>query len=57
VPADELITRALVRAAPLHGAPGSGAYQDYLLQAGRYLARRLGHEPLRLETILQQLQP
>lgn len=55
VPADELITRALLRAAPLHGVPGTAAYQDYLLQAGRYLARRLGREPLRLETILQQL--
>lgn len=56
VPADELITRALRRAAPLHGAPGTADYQDYLLRAGRYLARRLGREPLRLETILQQLQ-
>lgn len=56
VPADELITRALLRAASLHGVPGTADYQDYLLQAGRYLARRLGREPLRLETILQQLE-
>ncbi len=56
VPADELITRALLRAAPLHGAEDGAERQDYLLQAGRYLARRLGREPLRLETILQQLQ-
>lgn len=56
VPADELITRALLRAAPLHGSTGTTDYQDYLLTTGRYLARRLGREPLRLETILQRLQ-
>lgn len=56
VPADELITRALLRAAPLHGDSGTADSQDYLLAAGRYLARRLGREPLRLETILQHLQ-
>lgn len=55
VPCDELIPRALLRAAPLHGTQNTADSQDYLLQAGRYLARRLGREPLRLETILQHL--
>lgn len=55
VPVDALITRALQRSAGLHGATGTDARTTYLLRASRYLARFLAREPLRLETILRQL--
>jgi hypothetical protein len=51
IPADELIPTALLRAAPLH----TGAEYDFLLNAGRYLARNLGRDPARLERILQRI--
>jgi hypothetical protein len=51
IPADELIPTALLRAAPLH----PGGEEDFLLTAGRYLARNLGRDPARLERILQRL--
>ncbi len=50
VPADALIARALVRSSPLHRAR-----EPYLVEAARYLARYLARDPLRLETILRQL--
>lgn len=53
VPADELIVRALERSVALRPA---GLRGEYLLEAGRYLARQLGREPLRLETLLRRLQ-
>lgn len=51
IPADELIPTALLRAAPLHAK----AEYDFLLDAGRYLARNLGRDPARLERILQRI--
>lgn len=51
IPADELIPAALTRAAPLHGDMG----KYFLLDAGRYLARYLGRDPIRLERILRQI--
>jgi len=53
IPINDLITTAIRRAAGLR----SGTRDDYLLATARYLARYLGHEPLRLETILRRLQP
>lgn len=53
IPTDELIAVALTRAAALRPADER---EPYLLDAARYLARRLAHEPLRLETLLQRLQ-
>jgi hypothetical protein len=52
IPADELITTALQRAARLRP---QRVRESYLLEAARYLARHLGHDPLRLESILRQL--
>ncbi|MCD4738248.1 MAG: hypothetical protein K8R89_03190 [Anaerolineae bacterium] len=51
VPADELIAHTIQRSAKLH----AGEEQAYLLAAGRYLARQLVREPLRLETLLQRM--
>jgi hypothetical protein len=51
IPADELIPTALLRAAPLH----TDSNGDFLLNAGRYLARNLGRDPARLERILLRL--
>ncbi len=53
VPADDLIRAAVRQALALR--PGS-AGQDYRLQIGRYLARRLAQEPLRLENLLHRLE-
>lgn len=53
IPADELIPTALLRAAPLH----TDGANDFLLNAGRYLARNLGRDPVRLERILQRIAP
>jgi hypothetical protein len=52
---DALIARTLARSAQLYGDLGSDAREVYLLDATRYLARFLAHEPLRLETILRRL--
>ncbi len=52
VSAEELIPRALLRAYPLHRERGN---VDFLLEAGRYLARYLGRDPVRLERILKAL--
>ncbi len=52
-PADALIIRTLQRAQRVHPP---AAQEAYWLQAGRFLARQLGREPLRLETLLRQLQ-
>ena len=50
VPVDALVARAVQRSARLHDDR-----ETYLLRAARYLARFLAREPLRLETILRQL--
>jgi hypothetical protein len=50
VPVDALIARALQRSSRLHEAR-----EPYLVEAARYLARYLARDPLRLETILRQL--
>ncbi len=55
VPADALITRRLQRNAARLPAGEPQARESYLLETARYLARRLAHDPLRLETILRQL--
>jgi hypothetical protein len=52
VPTNELIPTALRRAARLH--PDTHL-EDFYLTAGRYLARYLGRDPIRLEQILRQL--
>lgn len=51
VPADELIPMALRRAANQQPESIRG---DFYLNAGRYLARYLGRDPIRLEQILRQ---
>ncbi|MBN2003236.1 MAG: hypothetical protein JXA21_07745 [Anaerolineae bacterium] len=51
VPADELIPMALRRAAQLQP---EAKQQEFYLDAGRYLARYLGRDPIRLEQILRQ---
>lgn len=53
IPTDELIAVALTRAAALRPVEER---EPYLLDAARYLARQLGREPLRLETLLRRLQ-
>jgi len=53
VPTNDLIPTALRRAAKLRSAEQRGAFY---LQAGRYLARYLGRDPIRLEQILRQLE-
>ncbi|MBN1876872.1 MAG: hypothetical protein JXA33_21800 [Anaerolineae bacterium] len=50
VPADELIPRALLRSSKLRP---EAIREDFLLQAGRYLAHILGRDPIRLERILR----
>ncbi len=52
LPADELMARALIHAANLRPQAEQRAY---LTRMGRYLARYLGHDPLRLEKILRQI--
>lgn len=51
IPTDELIPAALLRAAELRPA----ARAEFLLEAGRYLARYLGRDPIRLERVLTRL--
>lgn len=51
VPADELIPMALRRAAQLQP---EDKQQEFYLDAGRYLARYFGRDPIRLEQILRQ---
>ncbi|HEY89238.1 MAG TPA: hypothetical protein G4N98_05835 [Thermoflexia bacterium] len=51
VPTDELIARAIQRSAKLHAEE----QQTYLITTGRYLARQLVREPLRLETLLRRM--
>lgn len=51
IPTDELIPAALLRAAELRPA----ARVEFLLEAGRYLARYLGRDPIRLERVLTRL--
>ncbi len=51
VPADELIPMALQRAAQLQP---ENTRREFYLEAGRYLARYLGRDPIRLEQILRQ---
>ncbi len=53
LPTDALIVRALERAIKTQPTEMREAW---LLTAGRYLARQLGREPLRLETLLHRLQ-
>ncbi len=53
VPADELIVTVLRQAAQLRP---QGTRETYMLTSARYLARHLGREALRLETMLRQLQ-
>jgi len=55
VPTDALIARTLERSAGLYGNPGTKEREAYLIPALRYLARYMTREPLRLETILQQI--
>jgi len=52
VPADELIPTALQRAA-MSRTPS--ARPDFLLECGKYLARYMGREPMRLEKILRSI--
>ena len=52
VPADELIPTALQRAARLRPVAQREAFY---VEAGRYLARYLGRDPIRLERILRRL--
>ncbi len=52
IPADELMARALLHAALLRPQV---TRRDYLTGMGRYLARYLSGDPLRLEKILRQL--
>jgi len=52
VPANDLIPTALRRAAKLREVEQQDAFY---LEAGRYLARYLGRDPIRLEQILRQL--
>ena len=52
VPANDLIPTALRRAAQLYEPE---AREAFYLQAGRYLARYLGRDPIRLEQMLRQL--
>ncbi len=52
VPTDELIPTALLRAAQLRP---EAARPGFLLSAGRYLARYLGRDPIRLERILTRI--
>lgn len=54
VPADDLIPTALRRAAALHPPADR---ESFYLEAGRYLARNLGRDPVRLERILRRLEP
>lgn len=50
IPADELIPACLMRVAPLHEDEAG-----FKLEAGRYLARYLGRDPVRLEKILLRI--
>ncbi len=52
VPANELIPAALKKAADLRSESQLDAFY---LEAGRYLARYIGRDPVRLELILRQL--
>ena len=51
IPTDELIPSVLLRAAPLH----EDEDYDFLLEAGRYLARNLGRDPVHLERLLLRI--
>ena len=51
IPADELIPTTLLRTVAHH----PGDQQAYLISAGRYLARHLGRDPIRLEKILRRI--
>ncbi len=53
VPADELIPTALRRAAGLRPSEQRDAFY---VDAGRYLARNLGRDPVRLERVLRRLE-
>ncbi len=52
IPADDLMARALLHAALLRP---EAERRGYLTRMGRFLARYLGGDPLRLEKILRQL--
>jgi hypothetical protein len=52
VPTDELIPTVLRRAA---GLRPEALREEFFIEAGRYLARYLGRDPIRLERILRQL--
>jgi len=52
VQSDELIPVALRRAAELQP---SDTRESYLLEAGRYLARYMGRDPVRLDRVLRQI--
>ncbi len=52
VPADELIPAALRTAALLRS---ESERDGYLVSAGRYLARLMGRDPIRLESLLRRL--
>jgi hypothetical protein len=51
LPADELIPTVLLQTAPEH----RDDRQDYLLKAGRYLARHLARDPARLDKVLRRI--
>jgi hypothetical protein len=51
LPADELIPTVLLRTAPDDGDDRRRA----LIEAGRYLARHLGRDPMRLEKVLRRI--
>lgn len=53
VPVDELIPTALLRAARLRP---DVVRESFFVSAGRYLARYLGRDPIRLERILRRLE-
>ena len=53
VPVDELIPTALLRAARLRP---DAVREPFFVNAGRYLARYLGRDPIRLERILRRLE-
>jgi len=53
IPADEVLIAALLRAAQSRG-PGGG---DFLVEAGRELAKLLAQDIVRLEAILRRIKP
>jgi hypothetical protein len=52
VPADELIPAVVERAAVSHPSPSRS---DFIFECGRYIARYIGRDPLRVEKILRSV--